>query len=112
MLRPQFTWDPEAFNFYKANPREFLLSYTPSFRRDNNPPSVAEIPEPGSIGMRGLAIRGGAAGGTDAQDEELISASTMSPILCEVVSTESPPQDALLVNIKPVGLVSLLLTPG
>lgn len=31
---------------------------------------------------------------------------------CTEASTASPPQDAVLVNIRPVGPVSLLLTPG
>jgi len=30
----QVPWDPSSFNFYKASPSEFLISYTPSFRHE------------------------------------------------------------------------------
>eukprot|EP00904_Undaria_pinnatifida_P008760 jgi/Undpi1/5013/HiC_scaffold_19.g08365.m1 len=77
-------WQPSAFNFYKADRSEFVLSYTPSFRHPRRKRSLA---------LRGAAVASDAVG-------------------CGIVSTESPPQDAVLVNIRPVGPVSLLLTPG
>ena len=128
----QSPWDPDAFNFYKANPHEFVLSYTPSFRYERQegsaaaPPSLtssevegrglvakAEVAKPDSLGSEGGVLRG--AGGNVASESRAVSragSDSASSISCQEVSTESPPQDAVLVNIRPVGLVSLLLTPG
>ena len=124
------SWNPDAFNFYKADPHEFVLSYTPSFRYERQkaaaagsvfaPPSSpssmkAHIDGSAPIGLHGGALRGageGVALEKRAEPRAGFGLELMSSISCEEVSTESPPQDALLVNIRPVGLVSLLLTPG
>lgn len=60
---------------------------------------------------RGLAVASEVSdsGALRGAGEEMASVSSIS---CVDASTESPPQDAVLVNIRPVGLVSLLLTPG
>ncbi|CBJ28200.1 conserved unknown protein [Ectocarpus siliculosus] len=142
-------WDPSAFNFYKASPLEFVLSYTPSFRYGR------EIPEAASAAAAAAAAAAGRR--TQAKDNDGVSVETdakaagstaakaargaaevgegkavaitsalrgggvglpmkldgVAPAVgCGEASTASPPQDAVLVNIRPVGPVSLLLTPG
>ncbi|CAB1098339.1 unnamed protein product [Ectocarpus sp. CCAP 1310/34] len=134
-------WDPYAFNFYKASPLEFVLSYTPSFRyereiaaaaaaagrrtqaEDNGGVLVeADVEAAGSAAAK--AARGSAAVG-EGKTVTITSARRgggvglqmnvdgVAPAVgCGEASTASPPQDAVLVNIRPVGPVSLLLTPG
>lgn len=136
-MRRQAPWDPSSFNFYKASPSEFLLSYTPSFRHESDG-SRASVGKVGVAPMAGDAAAGEAAAAAAAavaageansvtlvalrgagSDLNLGGAAAAaagsygdSPLGCAEVSNASPPQDAVLVNIRPVGPVSLLLTPG
>lgn len=130
--RPQALWDPSSFNFYKASPLEFVLSYTPSFRhtRDQAAALKADV-----IPMELGAAAGAAAAAAAAEEAKAATLGALrgavgelhsgvpaaegagsdwasSWLGCAEVSTASPPQDAVLVNIRPVGAVSLLLTPG
>lgn len=115
----QVAWDPSSFNFYKASPAEFMLSYTPSFRYERE--SAATFTAASAAGKAGAlgdgvdlagraatALRG--AGGVRAAGST--GSDYFSSVGCKEASTASPPQDAVLVNIRPVGPVSLLLTPG
>lgn len=121
----QEPWDPSAFNFYKADPREFVLSYVPSFKYERETASKAA---PGTKGIgiaseSGLPIAVGIAaaaqdkvgtGGLRGVGDQVLleQGLDLSSVECGVASTAFPPQDAVLVNIRPVGPVSLLLTPG
>ncbi|CAN0041066.1 unnamed protein product [Pylaiella littoralis] len=115
----EVAWDPSSFNFYKASPAEFMLSYTPSFRYERE--SAATFTAASAAGKAGAlgdgvdlagraatALRG--AGGVRAAGST--GSDYFSSVGCKEASTASPPQDAVLVNIRPVGPVSLLLTPG
>ncbi|CAN0142248.1 unnamed protein product, partial [Hapterophycus canaliculatus] len=139
-------WDPSSFNFYKASPLEFLLSYTPSFRyeREAVPPAAAGATAEEAARMRQPRALNSFAGGSIGAEVETrratsaaaagqekmaaepalrgairgnnkgkaIGSAGVSSVGCAEASTASPPQDAVLVNIRPVGPVSLLLTPG
>lgn len=118
----QEPWDPSSFNFYRASPLEFVLSYTPSFRVERNEAAAfagkagvipADIDaaagesKAGTLGaLRGVVDKIGLGAPAAAASDG------GSPVGCAEVSTATPPEDAVLVNIRPVGLVSLLLTPG
>lgn len=118
-------WDPSSFNFYKASPSEFVLSYTPSFRQERE--RAAAVSAASAAGMtralgdgRGVPTEKDAAedvaatrrGAGDEIAAETTGLDGVSSVGCQEASTVSPPQDAVLVNIRPVGAVSLLLTPG
>lgn len=117
LLPWQAPWDPSSFNFYKASPLEFVLSYTPSFRHERDEAAALKaglIPvEIDAAAGQAKAATLGALRGADGE-RRLGSARSGGdfPLACAEVSTAAPPQDAVLVNIRPVGAVSLLLTPG
>lgn len=115
----QVAWDPSSFNFYKASPSEFLLSYTPSFRHEREDAaagaSASASGETKVLGDRVVASMDGDAALRGAGGKivaETTGLNSISSVGCRKASTASPPQDAVLVNIRPVGPVSLLLTPG
>lgn len=132
VYRPwQEPWDPSSFNFYKASPLEFVLSYTPSFRHERNEAAASAAKAAGVIpvetdtaaGVAAAAVAGEAKAGTlgalrgagnkiDLGVPAGAGSDRDCPLGCAEASTVAPPQDAVLVNIRPVGLVSLLLTPG
>lgn len=129
----QVPWDPSSFNFYKASASEFVISYTPSFRHEREQAAAAAttaggknvvpveidaaaealaVPAAGEAKVVGaLAALRGAGGELDAAAAEFGGGGGPS-VGCAEATTASPPQDAVLVNIRPVGFVSLLLTPG
>lgn len=139
LVPPQEPWNPASFNFYKASPLEFVLSYTPSFKHDLDEAAAAvaaasaeragviPVEMDAAAGVAAAAAAGVGAGEAKAAtlgalrgagDKLNLGAPAADgldgdfPLGCAEVSTTAPPQDAVLVNIRPVGPVSLLLTPG
>ncbi|CAM9605342.1 unnamed protein product [Scytosiphon promiscuus] len=80
--------------------------------RDRNAPDPALRGASGGDNRSG----GGGGGGGDLRLRSAVAAARVSEgvssVGCAKASTASPPRDAVLVNIRPVGPVSLLLTPG
>eukprot|EP00903_Cladosiphon_okamuranus_P017947 g16514.t1 len=124
-------WNSSSFNFYKASPLEFVLSYTPSFRHERNEAeastekaagvipveidAAARVAAVAAAGEAKVGTLGALRGAGDKMDLSVPAGAGLEgyfPLGCAEVSTAAPPQDAVLVNIRPVGLVSLLLTPG
>lgn len=62
--------------------------------------------------IRGNRGRDGGVGGMGLEADEGAVRYTSSSVECGEVSGASPPRDAVLVNVRPVGPVSMLLTPG
>lgn len=139
LVPPQEPWNPASFNFYKASPLEFVLSYTPSFKHDLDEAAAAvaaasaeragviPVEMDAAAGVAAAAAAGAGVGEAKAAtlgalrgagDKLNLGAPAADgldgdfPLGCAEVSTTAPPQDAVLVNIRPVGPVSLLLTPG
>lgn len=143
-------WDDATFNFYHADPLEFMFEYTPSFRYEEQISSAEAMPAKnhgralegdnivvalprrrvddklatllrggyGSvIGDRDAGNASGASRGLSA--DSVYSASSPSvnatdpmSVECGEISGSSPPRDVVLVNVRPVGPVSVLLMPG
>lgn len=113
----QAPWDPSKFNFYKAGPIEFMLSYTPSFRQIRQVAAAKATtrgdPENGEPVVLSPGVRGQDSPVTRATRQGFVKAMRYFPSVgCGEVSDAAPPRDAVLVNVKPVGPVSVLLTPG
>ncbi|CAM9723687.1 unnamed protein product, partial [Sphacelaria rigidula] len=139
-------WDPSKFNFYKADPLEFMFEYVPSFQQ-NTRMKVTDVlgassnsggrdesdgPASGdsSVGTKGERRQLPALPGVSESVGDSTGASLSAggrllrmgrgrkehmPVFsveCGDVSDASPPEHAVIVNVRPVGPVSVLLIPG
>lgn len=146
----QVPWNASKFNFYRADPLEFMFEYTPSFDLIPEVSSEpAQAPPTGELGagafessngdvgisrselrgegavprqavdQSGVQVRGDYGGVPEGMGRQLSpnahfreKSADLSSVDCKEVSGSSPPRHAVLVNVRPVGPVSVLLMPG